>query len=183
MLSSLNKFISSAAALPDFSPALGHTYMPPVTSNRLKSSESQSQLNQTSKENTPLPDSLQSKKSLPSANSNNSTYIDNRLLEDSLNIMSNYGDEYMDENPITGAPGEFHLSSTGRTVKDKLMVPKIGKSPLQTSNKSAPQPPTLKTDILPRKGSKSDKSPKTPGIPKPKRRKSKVAASGGISPT
>jgi len=89
----------------------------------------------------------------------------------------------MDENPITGAPGEFHLSSTGRTEKDKLMVPKTVKRPLQTSNKVTPQPPTLKTDIPPRKGSKGEKSPRTPGMPKPKRRKSKVAASGGISPT
>ena len=30
-----------------------------------------------------------------------------------------YGDEYMDENPLVGEPGNFKLSSTGRSVRDK----------------------------------------------------------------
>lgn len=183
VLSSLNKFISSAAALPDFSPALGHTYIPPPSASRLKSTESQ--LAQASKENTPLPDSLQSKK--PVTSSNSSTFLSSRLLEETLNISMKYGDEYMDENPITGQPGEFHFSSTGRKEKDKLIVPATGvKGPLQTSAKATPAPPALKTDILPaRKGSKSKESPTKPGgPPKPKRRKSKALMSAsGINPT
>ncbi|PMD43001.1 mediator of RNA polymeras-like protein II transcription subunit 6 [Hyaloscypha variabilis F] len=182
VLSSLNKFISTAAALPDFSPALGHTYIPPTTTSRLKSAESQ--LGQTSKENTPLPDSLQSKKSITT--SNNSTYLSSRLLEHTLDITLKYGDEYMDENPITGQPGEFHLSSTGRKEAGKLAVPAAGaKGPLSLASKATPTPPALKTDIPPaRKGSKSKESPKTPGTggpPKPKRRKSKALVSGGGS--
>jgi mediator of RNA polymerase II transcription subunit 6 len=95
----------------------------------------------------------------------------------------------MDENPITGQPGEFHLSSTGRKEAGKLAVPGGGaKGPLSTAPKSAPARPALKTDIpLARKGSKSKESPKTPGSggpPKPKRRKSKALVSaGGVSPT
>ena len=180
----LNKFMSTAANLPDFSPALGHRYMPPP-SNRLKATESQ--LSQGSKEATPLPDALPASKKAPSStNINTSNYLDVRLLEESLNITLKYGDEYMDENPITGQPGDFHLSTTGRKEKDKLMVPTATKALAATASAKPSGPPTpLKTDIPPaRKGSKADKSPRTPGMPKPKRRKSsKAQGSGGISPT
>lgn len=174
--------MSTAANLPDFSPALGHRYMPPP-SNRLKATESQ--LSQGSKEATPLPDALANSKKAPSSvNINASNYLDVRLLEESLNITLKYGDEYMDENPITGQPGDFHLSTTGRKDKDKLMVPAT-KPPAPTASAKPSAPPTpLKTDIPPaRKGSKADKSPRTPGMPKPKRRKSRVQSAGGISPT
>ncbi|KAE8446631.1 hypothetical protein EG329_011824 [Mollisiaceae sp. DMI_Dod_QoI] len=179
IMSSLNKFISSAAALPDFSPALGHIYMPPSNGNR-KTNESQ--LGQVSKENTPLPDSLQTTKK-PLIQSNSSNYLTTRVLEDALNISLKYGDEYMDEIPITGQPGEFHLKSTGRKDASKLMVPAPGKG-LQMPGKAPPAPPSLKTDIpSERKGSRSEKSPKTPGMPKPKRRKSKALGAGNVSPT
>jgi mediator of RNA polymerase II transcription subunit 6 len=180
----MNKFISTASSLPEFSPALGHTYMLPI-SNRLKATDSQ--LSQASKENTPLPDALPgAKKALPSSNSSN--YLSSRLLQESLQLSLQYGDEYMDETPITGQPGDFHLSSMARKDKDKLMVPAPVNGPLSTPTKptATPTPPALKTDIPPaRKGSKSEKSPKTPGggPPKPKRRKSKALASGGLSPT
>ncbi|OWP01907.1 mediator of RNA polymerase II transcription subunit [Marssonina coronariae] len=175
IISSLSKFITAAAALPDFSPALGHLYMPPSTSNRIKTGESQ--FSQASKENTPLPDSLRdSKKPVVSPATNGSSHLDNKILEDTINITLKYGDEYMDEIPITGQPGEFHLSSTGRKEKDKLMVPVPAKGPLHVPRKSAiPTPMSLKTNILPdRKNSKAEKSPKSPGAPKLKRRKSKA---------
>lgn len=93
----------------------------------------------------------------------------------------------MDELPITGQPGDFHLSTTGRKEKDKLMVPLVSKAPASLVDKGKPQTPALKTDIPPaRKGSKVEKSPRTPGMPKPKRRKSSKAAgagSGSVSPT
>ena len=157
--------------------------MPPPF-NRLKATEAQ--LIQGSKEASPLPDALPGTKKVPaSTNPNASNYVDIRLLEESLNITLKYGDEYMDENPITGQPGDFHLSTTGRKEKDKLMVPAAAKFPASTASAKPSAPPTpLKTDIPPaRKGSKADKSPRTPGMPKPKRRKSKFQGSGGTSPT
>ncbi|KIM95952.1 hypothetical protein OIDMADRAFT_205478 [Oidiodendron maius Zn] len=178
ILSSMNKFLSTASALPDFSPSLGYTYILPSSSTRLKAIESQ--LGQASKEGTPVPEVPNSKKA-PSA-SNISNYLDTRLLEESLNIAMKYGDEYMDENPITGQPGDFHLSTTGRD-KDKLVMP-ISKDPVSVGGRPGGMP-KLDTDIAPaRKGSKSEKSPKTPGggIPKPKRRKSKALSAGGITP-
>lgn len=173
----LNKFMSTAANLPDFSPALGHRYMPPP-SNRLKATESL--LSQGSKEATPLPGAVaDTKKALSSANVLSSNYLDVLLLEESLNITLKYGEEYMDLDLITGQPGEFHLSTTGK--KEKLAVP-AAKIPEPAASAKTTAPPTpLKTDIPPaRKGSKADKSPRTPGSSKPKRRKSKVQ---GISPT
>lgn len=151
--------------------------MPPLSSNRLKAIESQ--LGQSSKEATPAPDALNSKKAPPT--SNTSSYLDSRLLEESLNITIKYGDEYMDDNPITGQPGDFHLSTTGRD-KDKLATPLASKGPILAGGKPGGMP-KLDTDIAPaRKGSKGEKSPKTPGGGRPKRRKSKALVSGEISP-
>jgi mediator of RNA polymerase II transcription subunit 6 len=173
----MNKFLSTASSLPDFSPSLGHTYMPPPPSNRLKAIESQ--LGQSSKEATPVPDALSSKK--PTSAANTSSYLDSRLLEESLNITIKYGDEYIDENPITGQPGDFHLSTTGRD-KDILAVPLSSKGPITAGGKPGGMP-KLDTDIAPaRKGSRGEKSPKTPGVGKPKRRKSKALGAGEISP-
>ena len=102
----------------------------------------------------------------------NRTALDSRLAEESLAIYLKYGEEYMDENPITGQPGSFHLSSTGR--KDKLSVP-LGAKGAPLSLKDTPLPP-INTKVaaenpLARPG-KETKSPRS-GAPKPKRRKSK----------
>lgn len=96
---------------------------------------------------------------------------DARLADESFAIHLRYGGEYMDENPIAGRPGEFHLSSTGR--KDKLAVPQAGKKPSAPATPSTSAKPT--PSPLP-KDTKADKSPKPGTTPKPKRRKSKGVA-------
>lgn len=98
-----------------------------------------------------------------------------RLAEESFAIHMRHGGDYIDENPITGRPGEFHLSSTGRKF-EAAAVP-------------APPPPTQQQQAKPavhtkladeaKKEGKPDKSPKTPGAPKPKRRKSKMSSAAG----
>ncbi|KAF8862070.1 mediator of RNA polymeras-like protein II transcription subunit 6 [Acephala macrosclerotiorum] len=179
IMSSLNNFMSSAGKLPSFSPALGHIYLPPSSANR-KTNEPQ--LGQASKENTPLPESLQAPKK-DHTQPNTSSYMSQKVLEEAIMTSLKYGDEYMDEIPITGQPGDFHLKSTGRKDASKLMVPAPGKI-LQMPGKVQPEPPSLKTDIPPeRKGNRNEKSPKTPGMPKLKRRKSKALGAGNVSPT
>lgn len=105
----------------------------------------------------------------------------------------------MDENPITGHPGDFHLSTTGRKGNTLKVLPGVAKALPQSQSQSqsqgskasteTPTPESAKAptvEIPPvRKGSRTgDKSPKTPGVPKPKRRKSKALSSaGGGSPT
>jgi mediator of RNA polymerase II transcription subunit 6 len=172
----MNKFMSIAEKLSDFSPSLGHTYLPP-NFNRRKTADS---LNgQHSKENTPMPDSLNvPKKALTTSKNLHS------VMNESLGISERYDEEYMDDYPVTGQPGNFHLATKGRVEANKLMVPPaVTRGPLTVPAKPAP----LKTDIPPaRKDSKSGKSPKTPGtagIPKPKRKKSKAPATGSVSPT
>jgi len=81
----------------------------------------------------------------------------------------------MDENPITGHPGEFHFTSTGR--KEKLKVPTLAKGPLHVPTANVPKPPPLRTDIEADKKNQATKSPKTPGGGRIKRRKSKIATS------
>ncbi|KAK0674010.1 putative mediator of RNA polymerase II transcription subunit 6 [Cercophora samala] len=97
-----------------------------------------------------------------------------RDIEEAFYLHEQYGDQYMDENPITGRPGEFHLSSTGR-AKVNLSAAAAAKPlpvKLPTINtKLADSPLTSKPT------GKETKSPKTPGGPgKLKRRKSSKAA-------
>lgn len=104
---------------------------------------------------------------------NDQTALD-RLAEESFHIHMRYGGDYIDENPITGRPGEFHLSSTGR--KDKLAPP--APPPAAAPKPVAPPLNTKLADEIKREG-KPDKSPRTPGAPKPKRRKSKMGGNSG----
>lgn len=180
MMANMSKFISIAEKLPDFSPALGHTY-PSAKANRKK------EPGQLSKENTPMPDAV-----VPAKQSTASTvnpHLNNRLLAESLAISAKFDDEYMDELPVTGQPGDFHLATKIRVETNNLMIPGTGiKGPSTVPIKPATVPTPLTTDIPPatRKESKSGKSPKTPGSAAPKttkRRKSKAPGSGLVSPT
>ncbi|KAM3073475.1 Mediator of RNA polymerase II transcription subunit 6 [Clarireedia jacksonii] len=180
ILTSLTNAISKVSELPNFSPSLGHTYLPPVPPRTKGIAAGTTQV---SKENTPMPDGLPADTKKSTASSSNNI-LGHHLLEDSLNITLKYGDEYMDENPITGYPGDFHLSTTGRKEKEKLMVPPTTKpAGFGLAGKGA-APTPLKTDIAVQKKAKNgEKSPRTPGTGKPKRRKSKSALSGDVSPT
>lgn len=162
---------------------MGHTYLPPVA---VRQKPTDSQLaTQTSRQNTPLVESIGGSKKHALASGTTSAYMDARLLEESFNLSMRYGDEYMDENPITGQPGAFNLTSTGRKAKDNLAI-STQKAASQDQNTAGVSPTGEKPSEVPpiRKGSKLDKTPKTPGLPKPKRKKSKVPNSaGGITPT
>ncbi|KAH8600960.1 mediator of RNA polymerase-like protein II transcription subunit 6 [Bisporella sp. PMI_857] len=182
IISSVTKVMSLAQSLPNFSPAIGHTYMPLPTASQ-KSLESQQ--GRSSRENTAVPDSLSNSQKTTSNSTSN--YADTKALEDSIMRSLQFDAEYMDDWPITGEPGNFHK---GRPEKEKPIpqIPVI-KGPVSVPAKVSPTAmPLLKTDISPvRKDSKSAKTPKTPltagGAPKPKKRKSKAPGTGGISPT
>ncbi|CAG8977377.1 hypothetical protein HYALB_00007007 [Hymenoscyphus albidus] len=182
ILTSLNKFYTKAASLPNFTPAIGSSYIPPPTG---RTTVAQTQLGQASKENTPLPDSQTTKKAgLPSPD--NSAYL---LLNESIRTTMRYESDYMDENPITGEPGAFHFSNSGRIEKDSNRLATPASAPLNTAaigGKTPTQPPPpLKTDIEPVKKMKGEKTPtKSPGVGKMRRKKSKShITTGPISPT
>ena len=175
VFTNLDKFVSAANSLPNFTPLLGHTYFPPVSSQK-KIANSQGAAHD-SRAGTPLPDSSQSSSTTKVApGGSTSSYLDDRLLEESFNLSMRYGDEYMDENPITGQPGAFNLTSTGRG-KDNVPV-SLQKKALENQAKAAAGPTAEpeKPEVVPptRKGSKSDKASAS-GKPKIKRKKSKIS--------
>ncbi|KAL3479468.1 MED6 mediator subfamily complex component-domain-containing protein [Aspergillus californicus] len=110
-VTSLTSLLKTASTLPIFTPSHGHTYLPPVP----KSSDTGQPgvQTQTSKENTPVPDADGSNKAQSFVGAQvgtNSTAQDLKSLAESFNLLSRYGDEYMDESPLMGEPGSFILS-------------------------------------------------------------------------
>jgi mediator of RNA polymerase II transcription subunit 6 len=110
------------------------------------------------------------------------TTLDARLAEESLTLHLRYGGEYMDLNPITGQPGSFHLSSTGRKDNKNILsvAATANDEPLTLKDAGLPQLDTKAAAAdNPLSKGKETKSPRT-GAPKPKRRKSK---GGTATPT
>lgn len=106
-----------AAPLPIFTPSYGHTYMPPGPKAADAPQATASQQTQQSKESTPMPESQTTvKTSLSTTNVKDASYQDTRNLMEALNLLSRYGDEYMDETPLTGEPGSFILSKVSETA-------------------------------------------------------------------
>lgn len=173
-VTSLTQLFSTASGLPKFTPSAGHTYFPPAPKGL--ASAAQSQVTQTSKENTPMPGGQESTKPpLITKPTTDSEYQGLQLLAESYALSSHYGKEYMDENPLVGEPGSFILSKS-REAGPAVPQPQT----------RAPAPPKLATssDVKPavvpspvKKSAKgAEKSPISPGTKEKKqRRKSKAA--------
>ncbi|KAK0727344.1 MED6 mediator sub complex component-domain-containing protein [Lasiosphaeria miniovina] len=182
---SIEKILPIANSVQTWTPAQGRVYQAP-TSQQAGTASGTGKNRDASKDGTPMLEGM-SKAAPAAAMASINTPPDMSLVEESLMIHERYGGDYMDENPITGKPGDFHLSSTGR--KDK--------HPQQPGGGAARNaaPLTLKDAALPALDTKvggdgnannplaknantgkETKSPKTPGLPKPKRRKSKIGS-------
>src|SRR3569833_133104 len=157
MSSAINNTFPAAASIQEWSPATGNVYQTPEATAAAIARMMDSN------ESTPMPDGLGKAAAAASAKKGQAG-PDSRLAEESFFIHARYGGEYMDENPITGKPGDFHLSSTGR--KDQLAALQASKPAASPITKAAPENPLSKDAKADKKGS---------GAPKPKRRKSKVA--------
>ncbi|KAK4694232.1 mediator of RNA polymerase II transcription subunit 6, partial [Lecanoromycetidae sp. Uapishka_2] len=191
-VASMTKLLSLASTLPNFTPALGHTYLAPNPKNPTPGSSLQ--VTQTSKESTPVPgsstpsgtqDTAATRKD--SAMSKTADYSDAQMLSDSYRLLMSYVDEYMDENPIIGEPGSFKLAKSR-----PLQLPPSVTSSMSTSKPDSQQSlkvatptpangavtPQLKTEDLPAPVKKpikgAEKSPTTPVGKEKKRKKSKV---------
>ena len=137
-----------------------------------------------------MPDSQQQQtsKSNGAADSSSTTAtkktaeLDARLAEQSFAVHMQFGGEYMDENPITGKPGDFHLSSTGRKPPEisKLQIPA---APTAAQNPTGANANSKGKDGAEKGGGSG--TPKTPQTPtgglssKLKRRKSKGGGGSG----
>lgn len=146
-----------------WSPARGRTYIAPIDKDKDKASSKHG----------PGSTATGDKPSSVPLSTPDSTEIPESMILDSFFLHEQYGGEYMDENPITGKPGEFVLLSTGR--KEKLPAKPATTPALPALNiKAATQENPLAAGGKTVTG-KETKSPKTAGMPKPKRRKSKMA--------
>ncbi|KAF4449798.1 hypothetical protein F53441_6993 [Fusarium austroafricanum] len=156
--------VSAAESVRKWGPSVGNFYQLPSSKTPAKPKI------QNSAAATPMPVSDDSSKAptAPAA----TTHKDDeksleRLAEESFMIHMKYGGEYIDENPITGRPGEFHLTTTGR-------------KPPQISKKDGPiggiNGPTINTKVEEKKDSK-EKTHKSATAPKPRRKKSKMVNS------
>ncbi|KAK4236234.1 MED6 mediator sub complex component-domain-containing protein [Achaetomium macrosporum] len=155
----VSNILSTASSMSSWSPARGRTYPTPAAS---ASSSAARQRETTTTSTTNLPDSS--------------------VLEEALAIHHQFGNQYMNENPITGKPGDFHLSSTGRkgVSLSAAAAGNLKKASL------VPTLPTLNTQVgaenplAAKPSGKETKSPKTPGgssaMQKGKKRKGSKAA-------
>ncbi|KAA8643220.1 hypothetical protein EYZ11_003124 [Aspergillus tanneri] len=118
-VTSLTNLLKTASTLPTFTPSHGHTYLPAAPKSTDPGAPSQQ-----SKEGTPLPEADSTKNSLGSLqdSSAGAMFQDTKTLAESFALLSRFGDEFMDENPLVGEPGSFILSKSGDT--DRLPGPK-----------------------------------------------------------
>ena len=124
---SLSKFFDTAANLPTFSPASGYSYLPhaaPGKPTTTSASGSASASPARSREGSVVPgaetQSLRSGSLLPESQQGaNSNTQDSRLLARSFQTYLEFGDEYMDENPLIGEPGNFSFMHSAAAVKKR----------------------------------------------------------------
>ena len=205
-VTALTKLLATAAALPLFNPAVGHTYY------SASSKAADATTAHPSREETPATaaEASQDSRQLPAPAvprpTKSSAAHDASLLFESLRLGERFGREYMDESPLAGEPGAFVLGRAavaGPAVPASKLASVSGSEAAGTGSITngvngvtgkPNQPPPLKTDlpIDDRKRGKSgggdrspvSASPLTPASGK-KRKKSKfVGLSGGkITPT
>jgi len=121
-MTSMSKFMDRAAPLPIYTPAIGYTYQPPAPTKP----NTQTAQSSFSREGSIGPNAQQSAASQrstslePDTQSTTTASSDPRdaqLLDQSLRLMLAYGDEYMDENPLQGEPGNFVYTHTQKHLR------------------------------------------------------------------
>ncbi|ROW08958.1 hypothetical protein VMCG_02963 [Cytospora schulzeri] len=165
MSHAIGKVFENANSIQKWTPARGHVYASPQVPRA-------STLDP--KEATPMPEGPGGKAGQPPTKTATEAEQLARLAEESCSIHVKFGGDYMDEIPITGAPGNFYFTSTGRN--DKLAVPQVQPQPAK--------PPVLAplntkaAEAVLAKDAKKTKSPKPGAGGRSKdRRKSKGGSS------
>ncbi|KAH0497784.1 hypothetical protein TgHK011_005069 [Trichoderma gracile] len=166
--------LPAAEAARKWRPSTGHVYHLPSSQS---SSSQHHPKPQGSKEQTPAVDDPNNKPASSTATAATTKHdapsLD-RVAEEAFMMHLRHGGEYIDEIPITGKPGEFHLSSTGR----KPVLPPQGAGAGKATGISAMGgPPMINTKLDDKKDGKAEKTPKSATSPKLKRRKSKMSPS------
>ncbi|KAK4155491.1 MED6 mediator sub complex component-domain-containing protein [Chaetomidium leptoderma] len=170
--SSVAKILPITSSVQTWSPALGRVYQTTPNAGATSSSTTTT-------------------KPTAAGSSTNQNQPSSRLLEEALGIHHQFADHSMNANPITGKPGDFQLSSTGRKG-----VVNLSAAAAANAKKAVlvPTLPTLNTKLgggaggggggnssenpLGKPTGKETKSPKTPGggsLHRKKRKGSKAA--------
>ncbi|KAJ4148087.1 hypothetical protein LMH87_002574 [Akanthomyces muscarius] len=181
--SAIAKALPAAEAARQWRPSGGHSYKPPPAPTSGPAGALQAARNRMHepKEGTPAPGAptTANKGAAAAAPPNVQELSLERSAEESFWVHMRHGGEYLDENPITGRPGEFHLSSTGR--KPAVAPQVANKAPTGISAMTGPPRLNTKVDDNKKEG-KTEKTPRS-AMPKPKRKKSKLGGSGTRTPT
>lgn len=120
-MTSLSKFMEKTASLPTFEPATGYSWLSPEAKVSIKSQQTSAN----SREGSVAPESTQLSSAMdidgrqPATTAGPTDPRDDLLLEQSLRLTMAYGDEYMDENPLRGEPGNFVFTHTKDHLKAK----------------------------------------------------------------
>ena len=171
-VTSLSQLMKTASTLPTFTSSYGHTYMPP---GARKEKESQSQ-SQQSKEATPVPEGLpdSQSKGLNGTESGALSFQDTRTLAESFNLLTRYGDEFMDESPLAGEPGSFILSRNGEAASKTTAKPP---APAPAAAGGTPLPVRASTpQVRVETPGKSEKSPPPSGSGDKGKKKKRVVS-------
>lgn len=202
---SLNKFIDKAASLANFTPSTGYAYptasakptatLPSAAPSPSRSREGSIAPGETSRSGSVQPSS---QTGAPAA-AGTTDVLDARLLANSLQLSIQYGDEYMDENPLIGEPGTLKFTSSTAVVKKRkadeeaavtatikakeaAQASRNGSpaaSPKPEKEKPAP-PPAVMTDT--KVSTKGEKEKKSKMGEKARRRKSRPNAQTPTTP-
>lgn len=181
---SMSKALPEAERVRKWAPELGHVYYLPNSNQHPNARSAAAKAESASKDGTPMPDgnAPAGKAATASTNAAADPITDDasleRSVEEAFMVHMLYGGEYVDENPITGRPGEFHLSSTGR----KPVVSQLSQQPTGISAMNGPSAKSAGDDKKDGSTSSGKDKSKSGGQPKLKRRKSKVNKSAATTP-
>ncbi|KAF3403708.1 Mediator of RNA polymerase II transcription subunit 6 [Penicillium rolfsii] len=185
-VTSLSRLLKTASTLPTFTPSTGHTYLPPTA----RTTEPSREASQQSKEDTPMPDATQSSAGETQStgraglgiSTTSSTFKDTRNLAEAFHLFTKYGDEFMDEHPLTGEPGSFILSRVGENERSTGAAGKPASKATLGTGMNTPSglrgrsaTPQVRIDT-PGKASEKSSSPPTPGENKGKKKKNRIAS-------
>lgn len=184
----LTELLASASSLPSFSPARGYTYIP-SDSNIAAPAASTQGAKQTAGD-TPMPDTQTQTQSKPTSAKaqpySSNEYQAFHTMAESFALSLRYGNEYMDENPLVGEPGNFILSKSHAPSQTHQRPQTRTPAPGKPSAPPTPQPRAAAPPAATRKASKgTEKSPTTTGAKDKglKRKKSKAAGMPGVGAT
>ncbi|PYI23273.1 mediator of RNA polymerase II transcription subunit 6 [Aspergillus violaceofuscus CBS 115571] len=179
-VTSLTSLLKTASTLPTFTPSHGHTYLPPSAKQPDSAAQAAGTAAPQSKENTPMPDAPTKAPLVGSqvAQTGGSVYQDTRTLAESFSLLTRYGEEFMDENPLVGEPGSFLMSKAG----DAAAAAGSSKQGPNAGGVAAARvaTPQVRVDTPGRGSEKGAATPSAPALEDSKSRKKKVKV-GGLS--